>query len=219
MADFIGQFVEWKDWNIKLLTLNKLNKSRYYEKIYYTLKEPDDALFEDHLFPCKGDDYYSVYFAAKKEKVTGFKTRHGFKSESYNDNDPTCEGWKTYVRVALFEKTGDELNADCRCADQSDAIFDEFNVDGEYLNHWYAIKPKYSTIPKEMQDWRDARAIHKDRYGVLIDIGDYIAFSAKDSQFATIQKVEKITENKVNNAPPSIVTVVRSADPNKKLGW
>ena len=50
-------------------------------------------------------------------------------------------------------------------------------------------------------------------------MGDYIAYTMKDSKYVTIEKVNKITETRVNGVEPFKITVVRAKNPEKKLGW
>ena len=221
MADFLGHFIPWKDWNKQITLLNSLEKARYYEGEIFSFNEPSDDLFKDHLFQCDSDEYFTIYFSAKKEKILGIKSRSGFfRPLSYRDeNSSTVEGWKTKIRTSVFEKDGEQKNVDRRWSDQTAMIYSAFNLDRYSFNSYNDVTPKMTSLPKEVQEWKDEQTVHKDRYGVLIEKGDYIAFTKKDSKYVTIEKVDRITETLVNHVPPFKVTIVRSVDPNKKLGW
>lgn len=223
MADFLGHFIPWKDWNKQITILNSLNKAFYREAKFYTKEEPDDSLFMDHEFTTNWTISEKVYFSAKKEKVLGVITRSGFfKIEkdlwAEAKNLPRVYGWMTTVRAAAGDIDGEVIMND-RCCNPVNAVFDAFNLDGYNFNHWYDAKNKWSSLPKEVQEWRDEQAIHVDRYKVPIEMGDYIAYTKKDSKYVTIEKVTKITETRVNGVEPYKITLVRAKDSDKKLGW
>ena len=46
-----------------------------------------------------------------------------------------------------------------------------------------------------------------------------LPYTMKDSKYVTIEKVNKITETRVNGVEPFKITVVRAKNPDKKLGW
>ena len=65
---------------------------------------------------------------------------------------------------------------------------------------------------------------HKDRFGVEIEIGDYVAHpcgSYGGGSWVDICQIPEgsINENTVNGWKPERLIVVRTANPNKKLGW
>ena len=39
-----------------------------------------------------------------------------------------------------------------------DAVFDAFNLDHYTFNYWHDAKNKWSSLPKEVQEWRDEQA-------------------------------------------------------------
>ena len=106
------------------------------------------------------------------------------------------------------------------------SIFDYFNPDhepGKYGSSDFAdAKPKWTTLSKTEQEKRNATAVHKDRLGVVIEIGDHIAHPCGTyggGSWVDIQEVTKITDNKVNGWSPKRLIVVRTNNANKKLGW
>lgn len=221
---FIGHFIPWKDWNKQITILNSLNKAFYREAKFYTKNEPDDSLFMDHEFTTNWTIGEKVHFSAKKEQVSGVITRSGYftpESELYGEEQkrlPRTFGWVTTVRAAAGDTDGEAIMKD-RCCNSVNAVFDAFNLDGYSFNHWYDAKNKWSSLPKEVQEWRDEQAIHTDRYNIPIEMGDYIAYTIKDSKYVTIAKVTKITETRVNGIEPYKITLVRAKNPDKKLGW
>ena len=57
-----------------------------------------------------------------------------------------------------------------------------------------------------------------DKFGVPIEIGDYVASGAGSA--AIICKVQKINPSTINwGISPKSCIIVRAKDPNKKLGW
>lgn len=221
---FIGHFIPWKDWNKQITILNSLNKAFYREAKFYTKEEPDDSMFMDHEFTTNwtiGDK--KVYFSAKKEKVLGAITRSGFFTREKDlwaeaKSLPRVYGWMTTIRAAEGDTDGEAIMKNRYC-DSVNAVFDAFNLDGYSFNHFYDAKNKWSSLPKEVQEWRDEQATHVDRYKVPIEMGDYIAYTVKDSRYVTIEKVSKITETRVNGVEPFKITIVRAKNPDKKLGW
>ena len=219
---FIGHFIPWKDWNKQITILNSLNKAFYREAKFYTKEEPDDSLFMDHEFTTNWAIGEKVHFSAKKERVLGAITRSGYftmeKDLWAEANLPRVYGWVTTVRAAAGDTDGEAIMHDRYC-NSVNAVFDAFNLDGYNFNHFYDIKNKWSSLPKEVQEWRDEQATHVDRYKIPIEMGDYIAYTVKDSRYVTIEKVNKITETRVNGVEPFKITIVRAKNPDKKLGW
>ena len=223
MDKFTAHFIPWKDWNKQITILNSLNKAFYREAKFYTKEEPDDSLFMDHEFTANWTIGEKVHFSAKKEKVLGAITGSGFFEIEENlwaeaKSLPRVYGWVTTVRAAAGDTDGEAIMKD-RYISSVRAVFDAFNLDGYNFNHWRDSKNKWSSLPKEVQEWRDEQATHADRYNIPIEMGDYIAYTMKDSKYVTIEKVNKITETRVNGVEPYKITVVRAKNPDKKLGW
>lgn len=228
MDKFTAHFIPWKDWNKQITILNSLNKAFYREAKFYTKKEPDDSLFMDHEFyatfgSTSRDENKVIHFSAKKEKVLGTITRSGYFSIEKDlwaeaKSLPRVYGWVITVRAAVGDTNGEIIIKD-RGSNLVDAVFDAFNLDHYTFNYWHEAKNKWSSLPKEVQEWRDEQATHTDRYNIPIEMGDYIAYTRKDSKYVTIEKVNKITETRVNGVEPYKITVVRAKNPDKKLGW
>ena len=229
MDKFTAHFIPWKDWNKQITILNSLNKAFYREAKFYTKKEPDDSLFMDHEFyatlgSTSSNENEVVYFSAKKEQALGAITGSGFfeiEKNLWHVEDkhlPRVYGWVTTIRAAVGDIDGEAIIQD-KYHKLVNVIFDAFNLDHYTFNYWYDIKNKWSSLPKEVQEWRDEQATHMDRYNIPIEMGDYIAYTMKDSKYVTIEKVNKITETRVNGVEPYKITVVRAKNPEKKLGW
>lgn len=228
MDKFTAHFIPWKDWNKQITILNSLNKAFYREAKFYTKKEPDDSLFMDHEFyatfgSTSRDENKVIHFSAKKERVLGVITRSGYFEIEKNlwaeaKSLPRVYGWVTTVRAAIGNTDGETIIHD-RYHKLVNAIFDAFNLDDYNFNYYYDTKNKWSSLPKEVQEWRDEQATHLDRYNIPIEMGDYIAYTRKDSKYVTIEKVNKITETRVNGVEPYKITLVRAKNPDKKLGW
>lgn len=228
MDKFTAHFIPWKDWNKQITILNSLNKAFYREAKFYTKKEPDDSLFMDHEFyatfgSTSRDENKVIHFSAKKERVLGAITRSGYFVIEKNlwaetKSLPRVYGWVITVRAAAGDTNGETIIKDRGC-NLINAVFDAFNLDNYTFNCWHDAKNKWSSLPKEVQEWRDEQATHTDRYNIPIEMGDYIAYTMKDSKYVTIEKVNKITETRVNGVEPFKITVVRAKNPDKKLGW
>ena len=228
MDKFTAHFIPWKDWNKQITILNSLNKAFYREAKFYTKKEPDDSLFMDHEFyatlgSTSRDENKIIHFSAKKERVLGAITRSGYFAIEKDlwpeaKSLPRVYGWVITVRAAVGDTNGETIIKDRGC-NLIDAVFDAFNLDHYTFNYWHDAKNKWSSLPKEVQEWRDEQATHTDRYNIPIELGDYIAYTMKDSKYVTIEKVNKITETRVNGVEPYKITLVRAKNPEKKLGW
>lgn len=228
MDKFTAHFIPWKDWNKQIIILNSLNKAFYREAKFYTKKEPDDSLFMDHEFyatfgSTSRDENKVIHFSAKKERVLGAITKSGYFSIEKNlwaeaKSLPRVYGWVIIVRAAVGDTNGETIIKD-RGSNLVDAVFDAFNLDHYTFSYWHEAKNKWSSLPKEVQEWRDEQATHTDRYNIPIEMGDYIAYTMKDSKYVTIEKVNKITETRVNGVEPFKITIVRAKNPDKKLGW
>ena len=228
MDKFTAHFIPWKEWNKQITILNSLNKAFYREAKFYTKKEPDDSLFMDHEFyatlgSTSRDENKVIQFSAKKERVLGAITKSGYfviEKDLWAEAKslPRVYGWAVTVRGAVGD-TDSEVIINDRGCNLVDAVFDAFNLDHYTFNYWHDAKNKWSSLPKEVQEWRDEQATHTDRYNIPIEMGDYIAYTMKDSKYVTIEKVNKITETRVNGVEPFKITVVRAKNPEKKLGW
>lgn len=228
MDKFTAHFIPWKDWNKQITILNSLNKAFYREAKFYSKKEPDDSLFMDHEFyatfgSTSRDENKVIHFSAKKEKVLGAITRSGYFAIEKDlwaeaKSLPRVYGWVVTVRAAVGDTNGEAIIND-RCSNLIDAVFDAFNLDHYAFNYYCDAKNKWTSLPKEVQEWRDEQATHADRYNIPIEIGDYIAYTMKDSKYVTIEKVNKITETRVNGVEPYKITIVRTKNHDKKLGW
>ena len=228
MDKFTAHFIPWKDWNKQITILNSFNKAFYREAKFYTKKEPDDSLFMDHEFyatfgSTSRDENKVIHFSAKKEKVLGVIARSGYftmEKDLWTEAKslPRVYGWVITVRAAVGDTNGETIIKD-RGSNLVDAVFDAFNLDHYTFSYWHEAKNKWSSLPKEVQEWRDEQATHTDRYNIPIEMGDYIAYTMKDSKYVTIEKVNKITETRVNGVEPYKITVVRAKNPEKKLGW
>ena len=228
MDKFTAHFIPWKDWNKQITILNSLNKAFYHEAKFYTKKEPDDSLFMDHEFyatlgSSSIDENKIIHFSAKKEQVLGVITGSGYFAIEKDfwaeaKSLPRVYGWVTTVRAAIGDTDGEAIIHD-RYHKLVNAIFDAFNLDDYNFNYYYDTKNKWSSLPKEVQEWRDEQATHLDRYNIPIEMGDYIAYTKKDSKYVTIEKVNKITETHVNGIEPYKITLVRAKNHDKKLGW
>ena len=228
MDKFTAHFIPWKEWNKQITILNSLNKAFYREAKFYTKKEPDDSLFMDHEFyatlgSTSRDENKVIHFSAKKERVLGAITKSGYfviEKDLWAEAKslPRVYGWAVTVRGAVGD-TDSEVIINDRGCNLVDAVFDAFNLDHYTFNYWHDAKNKWSSLPKEVQEWRDEQATHTDRYNIPIEMGDYIAYTMKDSKYVTIEKVNKITETRVNGVEPFKITVVRAKNPEKKLGW
>lgn len=228
MDKFTAHFIPWKDWNKQITILNSLNKAFYREAKFYTKKEPDDSLFMDHEFyatlgSTSRDENKIIHFSAKKERVLGAITRSGYFAIEKDlwpeaKSLPRVYGWVITVRAAVGDTNGEAIIND-RGSNLVDAVFDAFNLDHYTFNYYCDAKNKWSSLPKEVQEWRDEQATHTDRYNIPIELGDYIAYTMKNSKYVTIEKVNKITETRVNGVEPYKITLVRAKNPEKKLGW
>ena len=227
MDKFTAHFIPWKDWNKQITILNSLNRAFYREAKFYTKEEPDDSLFMDHEFYAtlgspSGDEDKVIHFSAKKEQVLGAITRRGFTIEkdlwTEAKSLPRVYGWVVTARAAVGDTGGEVIMKD-RYYNLVNAIFDAFNLDDYPFNYWRDAKNKWSSLPKEVQEWRDEQATHLDMYNIPIEMGDYIAYTMKNSKYVTIEKVNKITETRVNGVEPYKITLVRAKNPEKKLGW
>ena len=200
----------------------------YREAKFYTKKEPDDSLFMDHEFyatfgSTSRDENKIIHFSAKKERVLGAITRSGYFAIEKDlwpeaKSLPRVYGWVITVRAAVGDTNGEAIIND-RGSNLVDAVFDAFNLDHYTFNYYHDAKNKWSSLPKEVQEWRDEQATHTDRYNIPIEMGDYIAYTMKDSKYVTIEKVNKITETRVNGVEPFKITIVRAKNHDKKLGW
>lgn len=244
-------WIDWKDWNDKLNEINKGEKARYAEACMYTIQPPTSVKLANRVFDdrwnCTPLDC-KYYFSVNVKEVIGVKGRghRAFpktqllesweKKGTYEIPGPTdyyvteadfVPVYKITIRFTGTEPSG--LIKDFWCGSTPNllqSIFNYFNPDhelGKYGSSDFAdAKPKWTSLSKAEQEKRNATAVHKDRLGVVIEIGDHIAHPCGTyggGSWVDIQEVTKITDNKVNGWLPERLIVVRTNNANKKLGW
>lgn len=97
-----------------------------------------------------------------------------------------------------------------------DSVYDAINA-GLFFDEIFQIIAKtLNSYNKENKDEYIKAHPLTDKFGVPIEIGDYVASGSG----ATIFKVSKLTPSTINyGISPKSCIIVRAKDPNKKLGW
>ncbi len=244
-----ANYIEPKEWNNKLNELNNMNKARYYEVKWLAVSAPRD--YETHDEECDLDEYnrhpdtkpIEAYFTVVTKKETGYVDRYGRKkllSSLYRDeNDNYYDGWncstRNYIpkdhyvdiyvntlKVSYTTPAGIPADLD-RCYGPCAAIADEIAAPYfDYFNCHNDMRPKFTTLPKNVVDQKLKAVEHKDKYGVIIEIGDWYAYPYGGGGTAArvdIRQAKEFSLSMVDGRRPDRLVVVKSANKNKKLGW
>lgn len=250
--DVTLDWIDWRDWNDKLNEINKGEKARYAEACMYTIQPPASVKLANRIFDDRWNDTNldrKYYFSVNVKETTGVKSIWGYRAFPKTQLRESWEKKGTYrlpsginysiteadfipvykITIRFTETETDGHIKDFWCGvtpDLLQSIFDYFNPDhepGKYGSSDVAdAKPKWTSLSKAEQEKRNATAVHKDRLGVVIEIGDHIAHPCGTyggGSWVDIQEVTKITDNKVNGWLPERLIVVRTNNANKKLGW
>ena len=98
-------------------------------------------------------------------------------------------------------------------------------VFGKDLYSWeFKFDAKLTSITKEAEEMVTANSPHEDKFGVKIEVGDFISHSCDNCGVSAVdvhQVVAKdLTGKKIAGRwDPSNLVVIRTTNPTKKLGW
>ena len=220
-------YIDPKEWNTTLTSYTGGLRARYWAYSYSRCKF-NNGLPEDSCQDFKYITHYydkSIYGPEEVEKLNKELNEHKalFTITLNRDNFAT-------IKVAIIRPTG-ELISDSelewplrhlRCQ-PVERLYEKF-IDKEKLRY-FRFDFKAMLTPATAESISKASLLkHKDRLGVEIEVGDYVAHpcgSYGGGSWVNICQIKEgsISENTVNGWKPERLIVVRTANPNKKLGW
>lgn len=239
--------VDFKNWNKILQERNEGNKTRYYEKRYVSIseKEKDDILnrFADLTeveFVYQGAEEKGAgrcFIAIKAIEVEEFEVQR--KYDRYSNTftrDPgdstvisTRKVWDVIIRFTSYDDstekkllTPDNTNMEYLIPGYGATTAMAKAVTGDNYCSLYRLKGMIAPASKEFIEKTLKTQVLKDKYGVQIEVGDFVAHpsgSYGGGSYVSILQVKEITPGRVNGYVPERLIVVRTSNPNKKLGW
>lgn len=240
--------VDFKNWNKILQERNEGNKTRYYEKRFVSIskKEKDDILnrFADLTeveFTChqsaeeKGAG--RCFIAIKATEVEEFEVQRNY--DRYSNTFTRTPGdstvistrkvWDVIIRFTSYDDstekkllTPDNTNMEYLIPGYGATTAMAKAVTGDNYCSLYRLKGMIAPASKEFIENTLKTQVLKDKYGVQIEVGDFVAHpsgSYGGGSYVSILQVKEITPGRVNGYVPERLIVVRTSNPNKKLGW
>lgn len=191
------EYVDPKDWNNKLFNLNGRKRARYFILRYYS-KEPIDITQKSvQIEPYVGGiPMPKIYYTVKSK----LDPEDGF----YEHNIKIADDLKVELSIPRLRTTSARvLSALILCKD-------ELSV--------YSFTPKITEIPKDVKNRiLDGQEL-KDMYGVIIEPGDFVAHASSTADLS-IFEATIFGIGTVEGLKPNKMAVVKTKNPNKKLGW
>ena len=220
-------YIDPKEWNTTLTKYTGGLRARYwaYSNSRYKF---DKGLPEDI---CQDFEYVtsyykgSIYGPGEEERLNKELNDHkALFTISLNKNNIAT------IKVALIKPEGELISgSDPEWSLKHlrvmpvERLYEKF-IDKEKLR-FFRFDFKAMLTPATAESISKSSLIkHKDRLGVEIEVGDYVAHpcgSYGGGSWVNICQIQEgsINENTVNGWKPERLIVVRTANPNKKLGW
>ena len=191
------------------------------------------------VYPCgKYNEMYekSIMYTFSKSSVTGYKSKNGFipRKDFYEDCSEPGKYYYSWSgrRIAISEDdfvTFDKITMKWISFSEDDSSYVDvesgevarfvFNLlmNLNYGIYNFKISAAYIKMTDEFFKKKIATVVHKDRYGVPIEIGDVVMY--QNQTWMTPFVVTSIEPETVNNKTPRKLIVIRTNNPNKKLTW
>lgn len=191
------EYVDPKDWSNKLFNLNGRKRARYFTIRYYS-KEPIDVTQKSvQIEPyVGGTSMPKIYYTVKSK----FDSDDGF----YEHNIKIADDLKVELNIPRLRTISARVLS---------AIIkhkEELSV--------YGFTPKITEIPKDVKNKiLDGQEL-KDMYGVIIEPGDYVAHASSSADLS-IFEATIFGIGTVGGLKPNKMAVIKTKNPNKKLGW
>lgn len=98
-------------------------------------------------------------------------------------------------------------------------------VFGKDLYSWeFKFEAKLTSITKEAEEMVAVNSPHKDRFGVKIEVGDFISHPCDNCGVSAVDVHQVIAKDLTGERiagrwDPTNLVVIKTSNPNKKLGW
>lgn len=213
-------YIDPKEWNTTLTSYTGGLRARYWSYSYSRCKF-NGGLPED---VCQDFEYITTYFDNDWERNKELNEHKALFTITLNR-----ENFAT-IKVAIIKPEGELISESdlewplrhLRCK-PVERLYEKV-IDKEKLRYFRFDFKSMLTPPTTESISKASLIKHKDRYGVEIEVGDYVAHpcgSYGGGSWVDICQIPEgsINENTVNGWKPERLIVVRTANPNKKLGW
>lgn len=241
--------VDFKNWNKILQERNEGNKTRYYEKRFVSIpeSEKDDILnrfadlteveFVYQGAESKGKSAGRCFIAIKATEVEEYEVQRSYDRYSNkftrNPGDSTVistrKVWDVIVRFTSYDDhtekkllTPDNTNMEYQIPGYGATAAMAKVITNDNYCSLYRLKGMIAPASKEFIENTLKTQVLKDKYGVQIEVGDFVAHpsgSYGGGSYVSIIQVKELTPGRVNGLVPERLIVVRTSNPNKKLGW
>lgn len=187
----------------------------------------------------KYDERYEkpILYTFSKSSVKGYKSGSDFipKKDFYEDySEPgkyTYNGWyggritiseddfinfdKITMKWISFSED-DNTYVDVESCEVARLVFNQL-LNLNYDIYDFKTSAVYIKMTDEVFKKKIAAVVHKDHYGVQIELGDVVMY--QNQTWMTPFIVTSIEPETVNNKTPRKLIVIRTNNPNKKLTW
>lgn len=186
----------------------------------------------------KYDENYEkpIMYTFSKSSVKGYKSGNDFipKKDFYEDcSEPGKYSYSwSGRRITISEDdfiTFDKITMKWISFSEDDGsyVYAESNEVARFVFNYllnlnydiydFKVSAAYIKMTDEVFKKKIATVVHKDRYGVPIEIGDVVMY--QNQTWMTPFVVTSIEPETVNNKTPRKLIVIRTNNPNKNLTW
>ena len=194
----------------------------------------------DQIDVYPGGKYNEMYekpimYTFSKSSVKGYKYGNDFilRKDFYNDLRPgkyyysdsgrritiSEDDFTTFDKITMkwFSFSEDDYSyVDVRSVEVARFVFNLL-MNLNYDIYEFDPSAAYIKMTDEVFKKKIATVLHKDRYGVPIELGDVVMY--QNQTWMTPFIVTSIEPETVNNKTPRKLIVIRTNNPNKKLTW
>ena len=182
---------------------------------------------------CSEEYEKSIIYTFTKSSLSAYKSRNGYipKKDFYKDyRDPRmyCCGQRIKISeddfITIDKITmkwisfseDDYTYVDRESGKVARLVFNQL-MNSNFDIYDFKTSAAYIKMTDEVRKKKIAAVVHKDRYGVPIEIGDVVMYQNQTWMCPFI--VTSIEPETVNNKRPRKLIVIRTNNPNKKLTW
>lgn len=210
------EYIPFKEWNSTLMYLNNDERARYFEvsiPVLDTSTIPERVTEVINEFNDTKKVYYS--YNIKPAELEPYRY-DGFTFASvFTEDDKRVPGFKVTVKIA------DTLKLDNDSPSYL-AVRVAEKIANRELNRFHSFIPKITPLTKDKKAALIQNQKLKDKFGVEIEIGDYVAHPSGTyggGSSVEILKVDSFGVGTANGWKADRLVVIKTNNANKKLGW
>lgn len=183
---------------------------RYEKPILYTFSKSSVKGYKSGSDYIPKKDFYEDYSGPGKYTYNGwYGGRITISEDDFINFDKITMKWISFSE-------DDNTYVDVESCEVARLVFNQL-LNLNYDIYDFKTSAAYIKMTDEVFKKKIAAVVHKDRYGVQIELGDVVMY--QNQTWMTPFIVTSIEPETVNNKTPRKLIVIRTNNPNKKLTW